>query len=69
MPWGADRDGAWRSDALGLAFRPEGVLLRTIDRDGATLSSTTEAMRRADEAARRVAELEAELRKLRGQDD
>jgi len=66
MPWGADRDGAWRSDALNLAFRPEGLLLRTIGRDGATLPSTTEALRQADEAMRRVAELEAELRKLRG---
>lgn len=75
-PWGADRDGTWRSDALDLAFRPEGVLLRTIDRDGELVPSASEALRlahaaarRADEAARRADELEAELRKLRGQDD
>jgi len=66
-PWGADRDGAWRSDLLNLAFRPEGVLLRTIDRDGQMLPSTNEAIRQAAEAARRVAELEARLREQREQ--
>jgi len=82
-PWLPDAGNAWRSTVLDVVFQPQGVLLRTIDRDGELLASTSEAIqqadaarrraddaaRRADDAARRADELEAELRKLRGQDD
>ena len=59
VPWEPDESGTWRSASLGLGFRPEGVLLRVQRPDGSLVETR-------GEMTRRVAELEEELRRLRG---
>lgn len=59
-PWEPEANGRWMSQALGIAFEPQGMLLRVYDQDGRPVPST-------DELADRVEELEAELRRLRGE--
>jgi hypothetical protein len=61
------------SATLGIAFEPQGTLLRVYDQDGNPVRFTEELAdlaaeqeRRISEQQRRLAELEAELRKLRG---
>jgi len=58
--WTPDQNGLWHSEVLGLGFRPEGVLLRVIRPDGSVVATRRELNRR-------VAELEQDLRRLRGQ--
>lgn len=60
VPWLPEADGRWVSAALGIAFRPQGFLLRVHDQDGRLVPT-------ADELDDRVAQLEAELRRLRGE--
>jgi Uma2 family endonuclease len=66
VPWEPDADGRWVSDALGIAFEPQGALLRVYDQDGNPVRFTEELADLVDEQERRLAELEAEIRKLRG---
>ncbi len=66
-PWAPGADGRWASAALGIAFAPRGLLLRVYDQDGALVPTTDEAVAQRDEERRRVAALEAELRRLRGE--
>jgi len=65
--------GRWHS-ALGISFAPQGMLLRVYDHEGrlVPLSMEFDAMltareRELAEKDRRLAELEAELRRLRGE--
>jgi len=77
--WLPDRDGRWHSRELGISFQVDGMLLRVVDAEGVVMphiaefgrllrEQQREADRRAEEQARRIAELEAELRQHR-QDD
>jgi hypothetical protein len=65
--WAPGRDGRWHSRTLGIAFEPDGMLLRVVDETGARLLHIGEQARRLSEQARRIAELEAENRRLRGE--
>ncbi len=60
--WPAARDGRWHSRVLSVSFQPEGTLLRVLDSKGVL-------MPHLGEQARRIAELEAENRRLRGERD
>ena len=71
--WRAGEDGRWHCATIGVSFRPEGTLLRVHDAEGAVMPILSElareraALARQQEAlARRIAELEAENRRLRG---
>lgn len=73
VPWERDGFGRWFSSTLGIAFEPQGTLLRVFDQDGNAVRFTKELAElaaeqewRITEQQRRLAELEAELRKLRG---
>lgn len=65
-PWLADADGRWHS-TLGVSFAPQGALLRVYDHEGhlVPLSTEFDAMLTAQD--QRLAELEVELRRLRGE--
>lgn len=67
VPWEPDDDGRWRSAALGIALAPQGVLLRVYDQNGVLVPITDELADRVEEQARRLAELEEQLRQLRGE--
>ncbi len=58
--WEPDVAGTWHSDVLGLGFRVDGMLLRVVRSDGVIMPTR-------QELARRVAELEEEIRRLRGE--
>jgi Uma2 family endonuclease len=64
VPWHPDQDDRLRSEILDLWFKPEGLILRVFDRDGAPVPTFDEQERRFDEQERRIAELEAQLRSL-----
>ena len=73
VPWEPDGFGRWFSSTLGIAFEPQGTLLRVYDQDGQPVRFTnelaelaTEQERRIIDQQRRLAELEEELRRLRG---
>lgn len=80
VPWLPEDDGRWHS-TLGVSFAPQGALLRVFDHAGQLVPLSTEfdAMltereralaereRQSREQARRIAALEAELRRLRGE--
>lgn len=59
-PWEADESGTWRSAVLGLGFRPEGVLLRVVRPDDSIIPTR-------QEIEGQLAQLEEELRRLRGE--
>ena len=72
VSWEPEPDGRWASAALGIAFRPRGLLLRVYDQDGRLVPLTGELTdlvaerdRQIAEQARRLAALEEELRRLR----
>ena len=72
VPWQQEVDGRWVSATLGIAFQPQGVLLRVYDQDGKLVPITEELADLVDERDRRLAQqeqrlstLEEELRKLR----
>lgn len=81
VPWEPGADGRWASAALGIALRPQGLLLRVYDQEGRLVPTTDElavqrdeltAQRdelaaRLEEERRRSTALEAELRRLRGE--
>jgi len=78
-PWDPAADGRWHS-MLGISFAPHGRLLRVYDHEGRLVPRTTELdamltardrklaeqLRRSAEQDQRLATLEAELRRLRG---
>jgi len=73
--WQPGADGRYSSAALGVSFRPDGPLLRAFNPDGNPVPYWFEARRENVEARRenvalqqRIANLEAELRRLKGQD-
>lgn len=68
VPWRAGPDGRWQSSMLDLSFKPEGLLLRVYDQDGTLVPTFDEQDRLAAEQAWRIAELEARLRGLGGQE-
>ncbi len=55
--WQPKPSGHWHSQVLGVSLRPDGLLLRVYDQDGALVPTF-------DEQERRIAELEAKLRAL-----
>ena len=63
--WEPEADGRYASAALGIAFQPHGLLLRVYDQDGQLVPLTEELADQVAERERRLAELEAELRRLR----
>jgi hypothetical protein len=72
--WPAGRDGRWHSRVVPVSFQPEGLLLRVDDDQGVRMLHALEAARRvyeqaqrAEEQARHIAKLEAEIRRLRGE--
>ena len=81
VPWEPEADGRYASAALGIAFQPHGLLLRVYDQEGRLVPLTEELAerdrqvaeqlaerdQRLAEQARRLTELEAELRRLRGE--
>jgi Uma2 family endonuclease len=64
--WEPEADGRWHS-ALGISFAPHGMLLRVYDHDGNLVPLSLEFDEMLAERERRVAELEAEVRRLRGE--
>jgi Uma2 family endonuclease/uncharacterized coiled-coil protein SlyX len=76
VPWVADDDGWWRSRSLGISFQPTQPFMTIRDREGRQLSLPHRAFEREytlervehelAEAQRRIAEMEAHLRALRG---
>jgi Uma2 family endonuclease len=73
IPWLSEPDGRWHS-RLGISFGVEGVLLRVYDPEGRvvpnnedmdTIAEAQEAL--ITEQAARIAELEAELQRRRGE--
>jgi Uma2 family endonuclease len=76
VPWVADDDGWWRSRSLGISFQPTQPFMTIRDREGRQLSLPHQAFEREYtlervehelvEAQRRIAEMEAQLRALRG---
>lgn len=73
QPWQPEADGRWHS-ALGVSFAPQGALLRVYDHDGQLVPTSLEfdAMlnereRSLAERDQRLAALEAEVRRLRGE--
>lgn len=81
VPWEPDGMGRWFSSTLGIAFEPQGTLLRVYNQDDELVRLTDEFADLAMEQAanirelqrqmadqeQRLAELEAELRRLRGE--
>jgi Uma2 family endonuclease len=72
VPWEPEADGRWHSAALGLSFAPLGILLRIYDANGTLIPLITEQGRMLAERdrlhaddQRRIAELEAEIKRLR----
>lgn len=79
VPWEPDGHGRWFSATLGVAFEPQGTLLRVYDQEGNPVRFTkelagltieqeqriSEQQRRLAAQEQRLAELEEELRKLR----
>lgn len=73
-PWLPDASGHWVSEALGgIAFAPQGALLRVYDQEGRLVPLTEELAdlldereRELTERERQIAALEAELQRLRG---
>lgn len=80
VPWEPDGFGRWFSSTLGIAFEPQGTLLRVYNQDDELVRLTDEFADLAMEQAQnirelekqitaqeqRLAELEDELRRLRG---
>lgn len=73
VSWEPDGFGRWFSSTLGISFEPQGTLLRVYDQDGEPVRFTKELAQlktdlelRINEQQQRLAELEAELRTLRG---
>jgi Uma2 family endonuclease len=62
VSWRADQNGRLYSKVLDLWFKPEGLLLRVFDRDGAPVPTLDEQELRLSEQQQRIAELEAKLR-------
>lgn len=67
VPWEPDERGRWVSVALGIAFQPQGLLLRVYDQDGRLVPLTEELADMVEERDRRLAALEEELRRLRAE--
>jgi hypothetical protein len=65
VPWEPEADGRWHSAALGIAFAPQGLRLRVYDQDGEMVPLTEELADLVDDRQRRLAALEAEVRRLR----
>ena len=66
VPWGPDSSGLWVS-TLGIAFAPRTRLLRVYDDQGVIIPNDEDMDDIADERARQIAELQAELRRLQGE--
>jgi Uma2 family endonuclease len=66
-PWLSEGDGRWHSRALGIGFVPQGLRLRVYDQEGQLVPSIREIVEERRRAAERVAALEAENRRLRGE--
>lgn len=64
--WEPDAAGRWTSAALGVAFQPQGLLLRVYDQDGRLVPTLDEQDARIAARDARIAALEEELRRLRG---
>ena len=70
VPWLPDADGYWVSITLNVAFRPRGFMLDVYDEHRQLIRRNEHVPWLEDELAerdRRIAELEAELRRLRGE--
>jgi Uma2 family endonuclease len=81
LPWQPAANGRWHSETLGISFAAQGFLLRVYNRDGRLMplhgelrSENRDLHNRLAEERRlraaerqRLAELEAELRRLRGE--
>jgi len=75
VPWVADDDGWWRSQALHISFQPTQPFMTVRDRDGRQLSLPSRAYEREarldrleeelSDARRRIAEMEDQLRRPR----
>lgn len=64
--WRLGAKRRYHVEALSIAFAPDGDLLRVYDPDGQPVAFTFESRRQARLQAERIAELEAELARLRG---
>ena len=63
-PWEATAEGRWVSQALGgISFARQGVLLRVYDQEGRLIPTSEEMADLLDERDRRIAALEAALRR------
>lgn len=66
VPWEPGPSGLWVS-ALGIAFAPRARLLRVYDDRGLIIPNAEEMEDIAEGQARQIADLQAELRRLRGE--
>jgi Uma2 family endonuclease len=67
VPWRPEPDGWWKSGALDVAFQATQPYLSIRDRNSQQIELAHEVRQRAERLQLRVAELEEELRQLRGQ--
>lgn len=65
IPWLPEPDGRWHS-SLGVSFAQQCPLLRVYDREGRLVPRTVEMDAQITGQEQRIAALEAELRRLRG---
>jgi hypothetical protein len=65
--WEPDADGIYHSQLLDIAFRPDEALLRVLDPEGNPVPYWFENARTARALAQEMAELRAELERLRRQ--
>ena len=61
VPWGAEPDGWWRSEALGVSFRPRPPHLEVRGREGERIELSHEVRLRARHLERQTEELERSL--------
>jgi Uma2 family endonuclease len=66
--WQPDPDGRYYSPALSVSFRPDGPLLQVFDPEGHPIPYWFETTRENAALRRRMADLEAQLERLRRQD-
>jgi Uma2 family endonuclease len=65
--WRQETDGSYRCASLGIALRPEGIILRVLDQDGQPVPTREERLEQLAAQADEIADLRAEIARLRSE--